>query len=305
MPKIFPVLKKTVIEEIVSGSGPNPTDAFSIAFALGETNAKPTDAMAVAFSFPDTVPGQVEAASFRLAFPDLNPALLDALTQLRLTIGDTNLAVTDSPAFTLRNTYNDAVPAQSDSQALRVSGWGDTTVPPTDTRQATATFTGYATTVPTATHWTNPANAQGAPDTAYARLTDSATAAVSGTLVTTAITDAPADLTSWTITKVEVVYYYQTTNFVGLDNLLSFQWRTTVGTWVVAWEELANANFLSAASGGRVIDITNEPTVQPWTWAKINGMDMRAVYTSGTLTNTVTIDVNSFAIRVTATKNPL
>ena len=305
MPKIFPVLKKTVIEEIVSGSGPNPTDAFSIAFALGETNAKPTDAMAVAFSFPDTVPGQVEAASFRLAFPDLNPALLDALTQLRLTIGDTNLAVTDSPAFTLRNTYNDAVPAQSDSQALRVSGWGDTTVPPTDTRQATATFTGYATTVPTATNWTNPANAQGAPDTAYARLTDSATAAVSGTLVTTAITDAPADLTSWTITKVEVIYYYQTTNFVGLDNLLSFQWRTTVGTWVVAWEELANANFLSAASGGRVIDITNEPTVQPWTWAKINGMDMRAVYTSGTLTNTVTIDVNSFAIRVTATKNPL
>jgi hypothetical protein len=227
------------------------------------------------------------------------PSISDAFS-LGVRIADTNVVPTDVGTFLLRPSYAEANTTPTETAKVGVSGYSDSNVVPTDTRSAVATFVGNATSVPAATNWTNPANAQGAPDASNARLTDAVTDALSGTLVTAGIADAPSDLSTWTITKVEVIFYEQVSNTVAVDNNLKLEysvsgaWQPTLATIV------ANENFLSAASGGRVFDVTASRT---WTWILINSIEMRAVYAAGAIANTMTIDVNAFAVRVTATSS--
>jgi hypothetical protein len=115
VPKIF-VSKRTIIQEIIGGSGPNPSDVFSIALAMGDTSPALTDAMNVGFTFPDTIAAQLDALLLRFTFPDTVPALIDALVTLRIAIGDTNPALTE--AISLGITFSDTIAALTETVKL-------------------------------------------------------------------------------------------------------------------------------------------------------------------------------------------
>lgn len=279
------------------GEGPPIRDDVRFRFTMAETNLGQGDAMSVAFAFPETNPALTDAAAFRLLFPDVNPELADALTQLRLTIGDTNPAVNDVAAFTLRPAYGDTVPGQSDSAAYRISGLGDTTPAQTEGRSASLTWTNGAGTGTQTGNWTTPANAAGLRNANNATLTDAATNSNAGTLSLTAYPDAPTDLQSWTVTGASLVSYHAVTNWVGITNTLVVSYNVG-GGWQTMWTITANENF-AAVGGGRQFIL---PTL---TWAQINALEVRFVYTADLVTNTATVNVDAVELVVTATKNPL
>jgi hypothetical protein len=115
VPKFF-VSKRTIIQEIIGGSGPNPSDAFSIALAIADTSPALSDAMNVGFTFPDTIAAQLDALLLRFTFPDTVPGLTDALTTLRITIGDTVSA--QSEAISLGITFPDTIAALTETVKL-------------------------------------------------------------------------------------------------------------------------------------------------------------------------------------------
>lgn len=293
-PKIFPVIKKTVIQEVVGGSGPNPSDAFSIGLRLAESNTVPADAMSVAYTFPELIAAQADAVSFRLSFPETAPAQVDALGQLRMIVADTNGALSDSPAFTIRPTYGDtnAAPTDTFSPRLQLS---ETNAAPTDGRSATLTWTQGATTATQTGNWTNPANAQGTNNGTNATLSDAATNSNAGTLSLSAYPDAPADLQTWTVISVRLFSYHAVTGWTGVGNQLLIQYDVGAG-FVTAATITANENF---ASTPRQFDLG------ALTWTQINALQVQFAYTAGLIANAATINVDAVHLQVQASRNPL
>lgn len=83
MPKLFVTTKKTVIQEIIGGDGPNPSDLFSLRVVATDTNVAPADAPTFTFGVAliDASSAPADAGIFNLQFPaDTSPAPDDAST---------------------------------------------------------------------------------------------------------------------------------------------------------------------------------------------------------------------------------
>jgi hypothetical protein len=157
-PRLFPVVKKTVIEEIIGGSGPNPSDAFSLGVRAADTSAAPTDAASFAFTFPDSSATPSDLVKLGLTYGDTNAELADLLLRLGLGLTDTISLPTDAATFAMNLAQADTVAAQTETAKLNIRGLGDSNTVPTDTRSALVKLWGSGS---AGTGVTSPANADG------------------------------------------------------------------------------------------------------------------------------------------------
>jgi hypothetical protein len=141
---------------VTGGSGPNPSDAFSLGIKTADSNAAPTDAMSVAFAFPDTLPAQSDLLQLGLAVAESNPAMSDLLLRLGLGLVDSNVTPSDAYALAVAFAATDANAAPTDTASLNLKGYGDTNPAPTDTRSAVAQF--FLSAGAGTSHVTSPAN---------------------------------------------------------------------------------------------------------------------------------------------------
>ncbi|HUR18905.1 MAG TPA: hypothetical protein VMZ51_08230 [Acidimicrobiales bacterium] len=313
-----------------------PTDAMSVAFAFPESNAAPTDALKLGLTFADTSPALsdnllrlaithaesnaalTEALALRIGFSESLAAAADdfrlnithaesnaALTDsfgLRINHADSNSAQTDAATFVLNATQADSNPAQTDAiPTLRINGLGDTNTAPTDGRSAVATWFQGATTAAStgASAWPNPTNAQGFKNGTLATFVDDALNTAVATLTLDPYPDPVADFSTWTITKVELVWSAKTVLSVLTNAVINFEWSINGSTWNSVLATSANFDYLTTP---RTDDIT---AARSWTWTDINNIRTRVRYVSTVITETGTTDVDSVEVRVTATKNPL
>jgi hypothetical protein len=274
-----------------------------LGIGVTDTNAVPTDALALAIQFADTNPALSDLI-FRLAlsgFADTNAALTDNLLRLAIQFAESNAAVTDVSTYLLRAAYAETVAAMTDSLPRLGLGLGEINPAPTDARLATATWTNGATTVPAATNWTNPANAQGSPNATNATLTDTALNQLSGTLLMDPYPDAPADLQTWTITKVEW-RFWGTMTFSALTTSRAHLEYSIDGTAWITLESLGTGVSHPSTGSPRVYDRTAD---RAWTWTNINNCRFRVRYVAAVLVEEATLNIDAVELRVTATKNPL
>jgi hypothetical protein len=285
---------------VVGGSGPNPSDTFSLGIKMGDTNVVPSDAMSVAFAFPDTIAGQTDLLRLGLSLADTNPALSDLLLRLGFGLVDTNLAPSDVAAYAFGLTLAESNAAPTDLLRLAFT-LPDVNALPTDAATAVATWRQGATTaVGSGSGWTNAANAQGLNNATLATSADtSALAAWTSALALDPYPDPDTSFSTWTIGTVKIYEYAKyTPGTLPAAGSWQLQYRLGTGTYSIA--ESINTVFDSKATP-KVFDITaTKPGGGAWTWADVNNLNTNVVYNSA-LAETSSAEVDAVLIEVVAT----
>ena len=304
--RIFPVaIKRTTI--IQGGSGPNPTDAFSVKFVFPETSTAPTDSVVVAFSFPETVAAQTDGVLLKFSHSDSTAAPTDNVSLLKITSFDTTPAQSDVFTANISYTATDTNTAATDSLKLNIT-LGDTTTAPNDSRSGSLTWVGgsAAATSSGANGWTTPANAQGdTANTTVATFSDaSALAAAAGILTLESYSNPDSSYSAWTITKVEIVEYASYTAGVKVGGADGWVLEGRISTGAYSIIQTTRVSF-SNLTTPVVFDITSaRPGGGSWTWTDITNWNMKLTYDSQ-VTETSSGSVDTVVLRVTATHNTI
>lgn len=296
LPKIFPILVKKVIS---GGGGPNPNDAFSMAFTLPDTNPILVDASSFALVFPEANAVTSDAVSIALTLEEVNPAPVDSF-RAQLGFSESNTVQNDAATFLAQLTAIETSTAFTEAVLMGVSGYNDTNPVLNDDRRASLNYNqgANANTLTGPTTWVDPANAQGVKDGMLATLTDgSALAAADGTITLT-YADPDAAVQAFAISLVEVHSY--TKHAPGtVATQISIEYSFDGTTWVSILAETT-----------AVHDTLTTPRITALTaavagdWSRITGFMVR-VRLAGSALSSGTGSIDAIELRATATKNPL
>lgn len=149
------------------------------------------------------------------------------------------------------------------------------------------------------TDWTNPTNAQGAPNGTLAAINGNGLAVRNGRLVLTY--PATTGKTTMTIDKVELWLYYQTIGAIGnIDNLYVRGWYTPPGG-----TDPGTTLFQSSGAAKNALttpDVIDISTFIAGSWTNIDNLDLFIDAQIPILSNGITLNVDAMLLKIYATR---
>lgn len=137
-----------------------------LAISIADSNLTPTDALALGITFSDAVGGQTDSAGIAMQFDDNNAAVSDLLLRLAIGMADSNAALTDDGSYLLNFIQNETIQEALDAMYVRIAGIADSNSAPTDAKSSVGYF--WLTGSTGGNNVTNPSNADGQNDGAFA-----------------------------------------------------------------------------------------------------------------------------------------
>lgn len=137
-----------------------------LAIGMADSNAALSDSLSLGITHSDNIASASDAVSVAFNVSDSNVVPTDTLLRLALGISDDNAAQSDSASYLLDLFQNDTIQEATDAMRVNVAGIDDTNTAPTDDKSSVGYF--WLTGSTGGGNVTNPSNANGQNDGAFA-----------------------------------------------------------------------------------------------------------------------------------------